>query len=141
MNDEQHVQINPNGSRPSAKGPAQSFTGSVVIDPLFDASGHTHCGGALVSFEPGARTAWHIHPAGQTLIVTSGTGWVQEWGRERREIQPADVISIPPNVKHWHGGTATNRMSHIAITNVLDGKMVEWLEHVSDSQYMESSRQ
>ena len=141
MNDEQHVQINPNGSRPSAKGPAQSFTGSVVIDPLFDASGHTYCGGALVSFEPGARTAWHIHPAGQTLIVTSGTGWVQEWGRERREIQPGDVISIPPNVKHWHGGTATNRMSHIAITNVLDGKMVEWLEHVTDSQYMESSRQ
>jgi quercetin dioxygenase-like cupin family protein len=94
-----------------------------------------------VSFEPGARTAWHTHPAGQTLIVTSGTGWVQEWGGERRQIQPGDVISIPPNVKHWHGGTATNRMSHIAITNVLEGKMVEWLEQVSVSQYMEPSRQ
>ena len=141
MNSMQQVHIDPNGSRVSARGPAQSFTGNVIIDPLFDASDNTHCGGALVSFEPGARTAWHTHPAGQTLIVTSGTGWVQEWGGERRQIQPGDVISIPPNVKHWHGGTATNRMSRIAITNVLEGKMVEWLEQVSVSQYMEPSRQ
>ena len=107
-----------------------------MIDPLFDASEHTHCGGALVTFEPGARTAWHTHPAGQTLIVTSGTGWVQEWGGERRQIQPGDVVWIPPNVKHWHGGTATNRMSHIAITNALNGRVVEWLEQVSEAQYL-----
>ena len=126
MKNMQQVHIDPNGSRVSARGPAQSFAGNVIIDPLFDASDNT---------------AWHTHPAGQTLIVTSGTGWVQEWGGERRQIQPGDVISIPANVKHWHGGTATNRMSHIAITNVLEGKMVEWLEQVSVSQYMEPSRQ
>ena len=129
------IEIKPNGSRPSAKGPAHNFTGSVVIDPLFDASAHTHATGGLVTFEPGARTAWHTHPAGQTLIVTSGTGWVQESGGERRQIQPGDVIWIPPNVKHWHGATTTNRMSHIAITNVLDDRNVDWLEQVSDVEY------
>ena len=129
------IEIKPNGSRPSAKGPAHNFTGSVVIDPLFDASAHTHATGGLVTFEPGARTAWHTHPAGQTLIVTSGTGWVQESGGERRQIQPGDVIWIPPNVKHWHGATTTNRMSHIAITNMLDGRNVDWLEQVSDLEY------
>jgi len=129
------IEIKPNGSRPSAKGPAHNFTGSVVIDPLFDVSEHTHATGGLVTFEPGARTAWHTHPAGQTLIVTSGTGWVQEWGGERQQIQPGDVIWIPLKVKHWHGGTATNRMSHIAITNMLDGRNVDWLEHVSDDEY------
>jgi len=103
--------------------------------PLFDASEHTHATGGLVTFEPGARTAWHTHPAGQTLIVTSGTGWVQESGGERRQIQPGDVIWIPPNVKHWHGATTTNRMSHIAITNVVDGRNVDWLEQVSDVEY------
>jgi quercetin dioxygenase-like cupin family protein len=129
------IEIKPNGSRPSAKGPAHNFTGSVVIDPLFDASAHTHATGGLVTFEPGARTAWHTHPAGQTLIVTSGTGWVQESGGERRQIQPGDVIWIPPNVKHWHGATTTNRMSHIAITNMVDGRNVDWLEQVSDVEY------
>ena len=129
------IEIKPNGSRPSAKGPAHNFTGSVVIDPLFDASAHTHATGGLVTFEPGARTAWHTHPAGQTLIVTSGTGWVQESGGERRQIQPGDVIWIPPNVKHWHGATTTNRMSHIAITNMVDGRNVDWLEQVSDLEY------
>ena len=129
------IEIKPNGSRPSAKGPAHNFTGSVVIDPLFDASAHTHATGGLVTFEPGARTAWHTHPAGQTLIVTSGTGWVQESGGERRQIQPGDVIWIPPNVKHWHGATTTNRMSHIAITNMVDGSNVDWLEQVSDVEY------
>ena len=129
------IEIKPNGSRPSAKGPAHNFTGSVVIDPLFDASAHTHATGGLVTFEPGARTAWHTHPAGQTLIVTSGTGWVQESGGERQQIQPGDVIWIPPNVKHWHGATTTNRMSHIAITNVVDGRNVDWLEQVSDVEY------
>jgi len=129
------IEIKPNGSRPSGRGPAHNFTGSVVIDPLFDASAHTHATGGLVTFEPGARTAWHTHPAGQTLIVTSGTGWVQESGGERRQIQPGDVIWIPPNVKHWHGATTTNRMSHIAITNMLDGRNVDWLEQVSDLEY------
>ena len=129
------IEIKPNGSRPSGRGPAHNFTGSVVIDPLFDASAHTHATGGLVTFEPGARTAWHTHPAGQTLIVTSGTGWVQESGGERRQIQPGDVIWIPPNVKHWHGATPTNRMSHIAITNMLDGRNVDWLQQVSDVEY------
>ena len=129
------IEIKPNGSRPSAKGPAHNFTGSVVIDPLFDASAHTRATGGLVTFEPGARTAWHTHPAGQMLIVTSGTGWVQESGGERRQIQPGDVIWIPPNVKHWHGATTTNRMSHIAITNMVDGRNVDWLEQVSDLEY------
>ena len=129
------IEIKPNGSRPSGRGPAHNFTGSVVIDPLFDASAHTHATGGLVTFEPGARTAWHTHPAGQTLIVTSGTGWVQESGGERRQIQPGDVIWIPPNVKHRHGATTTNRMSHIAITNMLVGRNVDWLEQVSDLEY------
>ena len=134
MADDRHIEIKRNGSRPSARGPAQSFTGSVIVDPLFDATEHTHATGGLVMFEPGARTAWHTHPAGQTLIVTSSTGWVQEWGGERRQVQPGDVIWIPPDVKHWHGATATNRMSHIAITNVLNGKNVDWMEQVSDEE-------
>ncbi len=129
------IEIKPNGSRPSGRGPAHNFTGSVVIDPLFDASAHTHGTGGLVTFEPGARTAWHTHPAGQTLIVTSGTGWVQESGGERRQIQPGDVVWIPPNVKHWHGATTTDRMSHIAITNMVDGRNVDWMEQVSDVEY------
>jgi len=135
MESAQRIEIKPNGSRPSAKGPAQNFTGSVVVDPLFEASEHTHATGGLVTFLPGARTAWHTHPAGQTLIVTSGTGWVQQWGGERRQIQPGDVVWIPPNVKHWHGATANNRMSHIAITNMVDGRNVDWLEQVSDDEY------
>jgi quercetin dioxygenase-like cupin family protein len=133
------LDITPNGSRPSAKGPAQNFTGNVIIDPLFDASEHTHSSGALVTFEPGARTAWHTHPAGQTLIVTSGSGWVQQQGSARQQIQPGDVVWIPPNVKHWHGGTATNRMSHLAITNALNGQVVEWLEQVSEADYLGQS--
>ena len=135
MANEQHIDIIRSGSQPSAKGPSQNFTGSVVTDPLFDASEHTHASGALVSFEPGARTAWHTHPAGQTLIVTSGTGWVQEWGGERRQIHPGDVVWIPPATKHWHGGTGTNRMSHIALTNVIDGRAVDWMEQVSEEDY------
>lgn len=130
-----HVDVIANGSRPTTRGPAQTFTGSVTVDPLFEASEHTHCAGALVSFEPGARTAWHVHPAGQTLIVTAGTGWVQEDGGERRQIQPGDVVQIPPDTRHWHGATATTRMSHIAITNVLNGTRVHWQEHVSDAEY------
>jgi quercetin dioxygenase-like cupin family protein len=113
----------------------QNFTGSVIVDPLFGATEHTHATGGLVTFEPGARTAWHTHPAGQTLIVTSGIGWVQEWNGERQQIQPGHVIWIPPDVKQWHGATATNRMSHVAITNVLNGKNVDWLEQVTDEEY------
>ena len=129
------IKISPNGSRPSRRGPAEFFTGAVLIDPLFDATEHTHTSGALVTFEPGARTAWHTHPAGQTLVVTSGIGWVREWGGERRTIRPGDIVWIPPDVKHWHGGTATNRMSHIALTNVRDGQAVTWLEQVRDEDY------
>jgi quercetin dioxygenase-like cupin family protein len=129
------IEINRNGSRPSARGPAQNFTGAVIVDRLFEATEHTHATGGLVTFEPGALTAWRPHPAGQTLIVTSGTGWVQQRGSERQQIQPGDVVWIPPNVKHWHGAMATNRMSHIAITNMLNGKNVDWLEHVTDEEY------
>ena len=135
MAGDRHIDIKRNGSRPSVRGPAQSFTGSAIVDPLFEATEHTHATGALVTFEPGARTAWHTHPAGQTLIVTAGVGWVQQSGGEPQQIQPGDVIWIPPNVKHWHGATATNGMSHIAITNVLNGKNVDWMEQVSDEQY------
>jgi quercetin dioxygenase-like cupin family protein len=135
MRDRHRIEIVPNESRASDRGPAQNFTGAVIVDPLFSATEHTHAMGGLVTFEPGARTAWHTHPAGQTLIVTSGTGWVQEWGGGRRTIRPGDVVLIPPGVKHWHGGTATNRMSHIAITNVRDGRLVDWLEHVTDEEY------
>ena len=131
----QTMEISPNGSRPSAKGAAEYFTGSVILDPLFGAKDTMHSTGGHVTFEPGARSAWHIHPAGQILIVTSGTGWVQEEGGEKREIKPGDVIWTPPGVKHWHGATATNSMGHIAITNMVDGKNVEWMEKVSDEQY------
>ena len=132
----QSTEISPNGSRPSAKGAAEYFTGSVIVDPLFGASDHMRSTGGLVTFEPGARSAWHTHPAGQILIVTSGTGWIQEEGGEKREIKPGDVIWTPPGVKHWHGATATNSMSHIAITNVAGGKNVEWMERVTDETYL-----
>ena len=127
--------ISPNGSRSSAKGAPQNFTGSVIVDPLYAANDSTSSTGGLVTFEPGARSAWHTHPAGQVLIVTFGTGWVQEEGGQKREIRPGDVIWTPPGVKHWHGATATNSMSHIAITNVVEGKNVDWMEQVSDKQY------
>jgi quercetin dioxygenase-like cupin family protein len=132
----QNMQVSPNGSRPSAKGADQYFTGSVIVDPLFGANAHTHATGGNVTFDRGARSAWHTHPAGQILIVTSGTGWVQEEGGEKREIKPGDVIWTPPGVKHWHGATATNSMSHTAITNTVDGKNVDWMEKVSDEQYL-----
>src|SRR5688500_252490 len=129
------MQVSPNGSRPSAKGAAQYFTGAVIVEPLYAANDSTSSSGGLVTFEPGARSAWHTHPGGQYLIVTSGTGWVQEEGGRKREIKPGDVIWTPPGVRHWHGATATNAMSHIAITNVINGKNVEWMEHVTDEQY------
>lgn len=124
------------GSQPSAKGPEDYFTGTVRIDPLFNPPDPARVAMAHVTFEPGARTAWHTHPLGQTLIVTSGTGWVQREGAERQEIYPGDVIYFEPNEKHWHGATATNAMSHIAIQEKLNGSPVDWLEQVSEDDYL-----
>jgi quercetin dioxygenase-like cupin family protein len=123
------------GSTPSAKGPAEYFTGTVRIDHLLQPPDPARVAGASVTFEPGARTAWHTHPLGQTLIVTSGAGHVQRAGGSIENIFPGDVISFAPGEKHWHGATATTAMTHIAIQERLDGKAVEWLEHVTDSQY------
>ena len=129
------MEINRVGSQPSAKGPADWFTGTVRIDPLFGAKEPARTGGAGVTFEPGARTAWHTHPLGQTLIITAGCGWVQRWDGPIEEVHPGDVVQFAPGEKHWHGATATTAMSHIAIQEALDGKAVDWLEHVSDEQY------
>ena len=129
------MDIKRSGSQPPARGPAEYFTGSVRIDPLFQAHDPPGASGAYVTFEPGARSAWHIHPLGQTLIVTSGRGWVQSEGGPKMEIRPGDVVWCPPNEKHWHGATTTTAMTHIAIQEKLDGKVVEWLEHVTDEQY------
>ncbi|HEX4125276.1 MAG TPA: cupin domain-containing protein [Tepidisphaeraceae bacterium] len=123
------------GSRPSAKGPSEWFTGSVRMDPLMDAAEPARVAGACVTFEPGARTAWHTHPLGQTLIVTAGCGWVQREGGAVEEIRPGDVVWFAPGEKHWHGATATTGMTHIAVQEKLNGKVVEWLEQVSDTQY------
>lgn len=129
------MEITRNGSQPSGKGPADWFTGTVRIDPLFEASEPARVRGASVTFEPGARTAWHTHPLGQTLIVLSGCGRVQREGGKIAEIRPGDVIWFPPNEKHWHGAAPTTAMSHIAIQEALDSKAVEWLEKVNDEQY------
>jgi quercetin dioxygenase-like cupin family protein len=123
------------GSRPSAKGSPQYFTGVVRVDPLFDAPHPARVVGASVTFEPGARTAWHTHPLGQTLIVTAGCGRVQREGGPVEEIRPGDVVWIPPGEKHWHGAAPTTAMTHIAIQEKLDGKTVDWMEPVSDEQY------
>jgi quercetin dioxygenase-like cupin family protein len=132
--DSRTMKITRSGSQPSRQAPAEYFTGSVHIDPLFPANAPSRTSGASVTFEPGARSAWHTHPLGQTVIVTAGTGWVQQEGREKQEIKPGDVIWIPPGVKHWHGATATNGMTHIAIQEQVDGKNVDWMEKVSDEQ-------
>ena len=123
------------GTQPSQKGPAEYFTGSVRIDPLFQAKDTTQASGAYVTFEPGARTAWHTHPLGQTLIVTAGCGRVQREGGPIEEIHPGDVISFAPNEKHWHGAAPTTAMTHIAIQEALDGKVVDWMDQVSEAQY------
>ena len=123
------------GSRPSGKGPEEYFTGTVRVDPLFDASDPARGRGASVTFEPGARTAWHTHPLGQTLIVTSGAGRVQKSGGPVEEIRPGDVVWIEPGEKHWHGASPTVAMTHIAIQEALNGKVVAWMEKVSDEQY------
>jgi quercetin dioxygenase-like cupin family protein len=129
------MDIKRNGSRPSGKGPEAWFTGTVRVDPLFQAGDPARVSGGQVTFEPGARTMWHTHPLGQTLIVTSGLGWVQCENRPVEEIRPGDVIWFPAGEKHWHGATATTAMTHIAITESLNGKNVDWLEKVSDDQY------
>ncbi|MEA2602709.1 MAG: hypothetical protein QOF89_3701 [Acidobacteriota bacterium] len=129
------MDIKRSGSQPSGQGPAEYFTGTVRIDPLFQAPDPARVAGASVTFEPGARTAWHTHPLGQTLIVTAGGGLAQRWGRPVEEIRPGDVIWFPPGEKHWHGATATTAMTHIAVQERLDGKTVDWLEKVSDEQY------
>lgn len=123
------------GTQPSNKGPADWFTGTVRIDPLFQAEAPARVGGGHVTFEPGARTAWHTHPLGQTLIVTSGCGRVQLEGGPVQEIRPGDVVWIAPGERHWHGAAPSTAMTHIAIQEMLDGKAVTWLEHVSDEQY------
>lgn len=125
-----------NGSRSSAPGPAEWFTGVVRIDPLFDPADPARTGGATVTFEPGARTAWHTHPLGQTLIITAGCGRVQRWDGPVEEVNPGDVVQFAPGEKHWHGASPTTAMSHIAIHEHLGGTAVDWLEHVSDDQYL-----
>jgi quercetin dioxygenase-like cupin family protein len=129
------MDIKRNGSRPSGKGPEAWFTGTVRVDPMFQVGDPARVSGGHVTFEPGARTMWHTHPLGQTLIVTSGLGWAQCQGGPIEEIRPGDVIWFPPGEKHWHGATATTAMTHIAITESLDGKNVDWMEKVSDEQY------
>jgi len=122
-------------SQASTKGPAEWFTGTVRIDQPFQGTGPARVGGATVTFEPGARTAWHTHPLGQTLIVTAGCGWAQREGGPVEEIRPGDIVWFSPGEKHWHGATPTTSMTHIAIAEKLDGKAVDWLEHVSEDQY------
>jgi len=129
------MEIRKSGSQPSARGPEDWFTGTVRIDPLFDRPAPARVSGASVTFEPGARTAWHTHPLGQTLIVTAGLGWAQKDGEAVQEIRPGDVVWFAPGEKHWHGASAAAAMTHIAIQEKLDGKVVDWMEKVGDQQY------
>jgi quercetin dioxygenase-like cupin family protein len=129
------MKIQRSGSQPSNKGPTEWFTGTVRIDPLFSANAPSRAAGASVTFEPGARTAWHTHPLGQTLIITAGAGRVQREGGSIEEIRPGDVVQFAPNEKHWHGASPTTAMTHIAIQEALDGKVVEWMEKVTNGQY------
>jgi quercetin dioxygenase-like cupin family protein len=132
---ESSMEVKRIGSRPSSKGPGEWFTGTVRIDPLFHANPPARAAGASVIFEPGARTAWHTHPLGQTLIVTAGCGWAQRLGGPIEEIRPGDVVWFLPGEKHWHGAAPTTAMTHIAIQEQLDGKVVDWMEKVRDEQY------
>lgn len=129
------IQITRIGSQPSGRGPADWFTGTVRIDPLFQPAEPARTAAASVTFEPGARTAWHTHPLGQTLIVTAGKGWVQREGGPVEEIFPGDIVWFPPGLRHWHGATPENAMTHIAIQEMLDGKAVDWMEKVTEEQY------
>ena len=133
------MEIKRNGSQASGKGPTDWFTGAVRIDPLFQAPAPARVQGASVTFEPGARTAWHTHPLGQTLVVTSGLGWAQRWGGPIEEICAGDVVWFAPGEKHWHGASATTAMTHIAVQEQLEGKAVDWMEQVSDEQYRAAS--
>jgi len=130
------MEIKRYGSQSSSKGPAEWFTGNVRIDPMHQADTPARVSVASVTFEPGARSAWHTHPLGQTLVVTAGRGRVQNWGDQIEEIQPGDVVWTPAGEKHWHGAAPTTAMSHISIVEQLDGKGVDWMEHVSDEQYL-----
>jgi quercetin dioxygenase-like cupin family protein len=132
---DQTVVVTRAGSQPSSAGSADNFTGSVRVESRFQRNAPARIGGGIVTFGPGARTAWHTHPLGQTLIVTAGVGLVQQWGGPIQEIRPGDIVWIPPGVKHWHGATATIGMTHIAIAEALDGKSVDWMEQVSDEEY------
>jgi quercetin dioxygenase-like cupin family protein len=129
------MEIKRSGTQPSGKGSADYFTGIVRIDPVFEAPEPARVRGASVTFEPGARTAWHTHPLGQTLIVIAGVGWAQRWSSPTEEIRPGDVVWFPPGEKHWHGATPTTAMTHIAIQEALNGEVVDWMEHVSEEQY------
>jgi quercetin dioxygenase-like cupin family protein len=129
------MEIKRSGSQPSTRGPAEYFTGTVRVDPLFQAADPARVVAATVTFEPGARTAWHTHPLGQRLVVTAGCGRAQHWGGPIEEIRPGDVITFAPGEKHWHGAAATTAMTHIAIQERLDGRTVDWLEKVTDEQY------
>jgi quercetin dioxygenase-like cupin family protein len=129
------MELKRNGSQPSARGPAEYFTGTVRIDQLFKAPSPARASGAYVTFEPGARSNWHTHPLGQTLICTAGCGYVQSEGGSIRTIRPGDVVWCPPNEKHWHGASSTTAMTHIAIQEELNGKVVDWMEKVTDEQY------
>lgn len=131
------MKITRNGTQPSQQGPADWFTGTVRIDPQFSTEAPARVAGSRVTFEPGARTAWHTHPLGQTLIITSGKGLVQREGGPVEEVNPGDVVWFPPGLKHWHGAAPTTAMTHLAIQEALDGKAVDWLEHVTDEQYSE----
>ena len=134
------MDIKRSGSQPSGKGPAEYFTGTVRVDPLIQADAPARIFAVSVTFEPGARTAWHTHPLGQTLIVTAGCGLVQRWGGPIEPIRPGDVVWFPPGEKHWHGATPTTAMTHIAIVEHLDGKSADWMEKVTDEQYQQSPR-
>lgn len=136
----QGVKVTRIGTQPSAEGPAENFTGAVRIDSRFQGTSPARIGGATVTFEPGARTAWHTHPLGQTLIVTAGAGLVQHWNGPIQEIRQGDTVWIPPGVKHWHGASATTAMAHIAIAESVDGKTVTWMEEVGDAQYSHQSK-
>jgi quercetin dioxygenase-like cupin family protein len=133
--DAQILKITRAGSQPSAKGSAENFTGTVRVDPMFPATAPSRVSAGHVTFEPGARSAWHTHPVGQTLVITSGFGWVQQWGGPKQEVRAHDVVWFPPGVKHWHGASAATAMTHIAIQETVDGRNVDWLEQVSDEQY------
>lgn len=132
---ENEVSVSQAGSQPTTLGSADYFTGTATVDSRFQRSAPARVGGGIVTFEAGARTAWHTHPLGQTLIVTAGSGWVQQWDKDAQRIKTGDVAWIPPGVKHWHGAGAAESMAHIAIAEALDGKTVTWLEKVADSQY------